>query len=55
MDRLRLNENQFFSVEHARRIIAKWRECYHEERPHSSLGMKTPKEFAPEQVLQLSS
>ena len=50
-----LNENQFFSVEQARRIITEWRKCYHEERPHSSLGMKTPKEFAPEQVLQLSS
>ena len=30
----------------ARRKIAAWRIDYNEERPHSSLGYKTPKEFA---------
>jgi len=30
----------------ARRKIAAWRIEYNEERPHSSLGYKTPKEFA---------
>ena len=30
----------------ARRQIAAWRNEYNEERPHSSLGYKTPKEFA---------
>ena len=30
----------------ARRKIAAWRKEYNEERPHSSLGYKTPKEFA---------
>ena len=30
----------------ARRRIAAWRIEYNEERPHSSLGYKTPKEFA---------
>jgi len=30
----------------ARRKIAAWRKEYNEELPHSSLGYKTPKEFA---------
>lgn len=30
----------------ARRKIAAWRKEYNEQRPHSSLGYKTPKEFA---------
>ena len=30
----------------ARRKIAVWRKEYNEQRPHSSLGYKTPKEFA---------
>lgn len=30
----------------ARRKIAAWRKEYNEDRPHSSLGYKTPKEFA---------
>ena len=30
----------------ARRKIAAWRKQYNEERPHSSLGYKTPSEFA---------
>jgi len=30
----------------ARRKIAAWRKEYNEERPHSSLGYKTPQEFA---------
>ena len=30
----------------ARRKIAAWRKEYNEERPHSSLGYLTPKEFA---------
>lgn len=43
-----LNESLFFSIEHAEQIINKWRKEYNEQRPHSSLGMKTPKEFAEE-------
>lgn len=35
----------------ARRKIAAWREEYNEERPHSSLGYKTPKEFAQAQAV----
>ena len=34
----------------ARRKIAAWRREYNEERPHSSLGYKTPKEFAAAQA-----
>ena len=30
----------------ARRKIAAWRKEYDEERPHSTLGYRTPKEFA---------
>jgi len=30
----------------ARRKIAAWRKDYNEERPHSCLGYRTPKEFA---------
>ena len=33
-----------------RRKIAVWRKEYNEERPHSSLGYKTPKEFAAAQA-----
>jgi putative transposase len=40
-----LNENWFMSLEHARRIIEKWRIDYNNERPHSSLGYLTPEEF----------
>jgi putative transposase len=36
----------FHNLFDARRKIAAWRNEYNEERPHSSLGYKTPKEFA---------
>jgi putative transposase len=35
----------------ARRKIAAWRTEYNEERPHSSLGYKTPNEFAAAQAV----
>ena len=41
-----LNENWFVSVEHARAVINTWRRDYNEVRPHSSLGDRTPAEFA---------
>lgn len=41
-----LNEHWFTSLEEARRIIEEWRVHYNEERPHSALGYKTPREFA---------
>ena len=41
-----LNENWFVSLEDVRRTIESWRIDYNENRPHSSLGGLTPKEFA---------
>ncbi len=41
-----LNEHWFISLAHARRIIEDWRIEYNTERPHSSLGNRTPHEFA---------
>ena len=41
-----LNENGFTSLEEARALIEEWRIHYNEQRPHSALGYKTPKEFA---------
>ncbi len=41
-----LNVNWFQNLFDARRKIAAWRIEYNEERPHSSLGYRTPKEFA---------
>ena len=35
-------------LEDARKKIERWRRVYNEKRPHSSLGMKTPKEFEEE-------
>jgi len=41
-----LNVSWFQNLFDARRKIAAWRKDYNEERPHSSLGYRTPKEFA---------
>jgi len=41
-----LNEHWFISLAHARRVIEAWRIEYNTERPHSSLGNRTPAEFA---------
>ena len=40
-----LNENIFFSINHAKEVIDGWRDIYNEFRPHRSLKGKTPKEF----------
>ncbi len=40
-----LNENLFFSIDHAKELTDEWREIYNEFRPHRSLNGKTPKEF----------
>ena len=45
-----LNLSWFQNLFDARRKIAAWRKEYNEERPHSSLGYKTPKEFAEAQA-----
>lgn len=50
-----LNEHQSFSISQAREIVSECRNHYHDERPHQALGMKTPKEFAREQVIRLTS
>jgi len=41
-----LNESLFFSIGHARSIIAAWVAAYNTERPHSLLGYATPANFA---------
>ncbi len=43
-----LNQNWFVSLNDARRIIEAWRVDYNTVRPHSSLGYRTPAEFAAE-------
>ncbi len=46
-----LTVSWFQNLFDARRKIAGWRIEYNEERPHSSLGYKTPKEFAAAQAV----
>jgi putative transposase len=41
-----LNANWFHNLADARRKIEAWREEYNSQRPHSSLGYRTPNEFA---------
>ncbi|MDA7933538.1 transposase [Akkermansiaceae bacterium] len=36
----------FYTLSEARVVIAAWKKKYNELRPHRSLGMKTPEEFA---------
>ena len=43
-----LNQNWFENLEAARRIIEAWRVDYNTVRPHSSLGYRTPEEYAAE-------
>ena len=41
-----LNEHWFLTIQDARQTIEAWRREYNEERPHSSLGRRTPREYA---------
>lgn len=41
-----LIEHWFLNLTHARSVIEAWRIEYNSERPHSSLGNRTPQEFA---------
>ena len=41
-----LNASWFRNLADARDKISRWREEYNSERPHSSLGYRTPNEFA---------
>ncbi len=43
-----LNANWFATMADARQKIEAWRQDYNEERPHSSLGYRTPRVFAAE-------
>lgn len=43
-----LNQNWFTSLSRAKQMIEDWRKEFNEERPHSSLNYKTPKQFAEE-------
>jgi putative transposase len=40
-----LNEHLFDTLRHARHLIAAWRDDYNQNRPHSSLGGLTPREY----------
>lgn len=50
-----LSEHWFLSLEDARWTIEEWRIDYNENRPHSSLGNLTPKEFADQLTAQENS
>ena len=41
-----LNEEVFYNQRYAQVVIERWRQQYNEERPHSSLGYRTPAEVA---------
>lgn len=41
-----LNVEEFANVREARALAHAWRDFYNRERPHSSLGYRTPAEFA---------
>ncbi len=48
-----LNEQLFLNTRHAQEVIEKWRIEYNEDRPHSSLGNRTPSEFVKEHKTML--
>jgi putative transposase len=41
-----LNETLFLGLKHAREKIGVWASEYNHRRPHSSLGYKTPSQYA---------
>ena len=41
-----LNQEVFYSAKHAQVLLDDWRAFYNAHRPHSSLGYRTPDEFA---------
>ena len=41
-----LGREIFYTLSESRVVIADWRRKFNEVRPHRSLGMRTPKEFA---------
>lgn len=50
-----LNQNYFMNLNDARLRIEVWRRDYNEHRPHSSLGNRTPNEFALEKSKVLTA
>lgn len=50
-----LSQNWFLNLGEARKEIEKWRKDYNEHRPHRSLKMKTPNQFAKEYQAMLTS
>lgn len=50
-----LNEEIFWNVRDAQAIVERWRRHYNEERPHSSLGYRTPAEAARSSAASTSS
>jgi len=48
-----LNAHEFLSLEHAKAVIEAWRNDYNDLRPHGSLGMLTPSEYANSQSVSL--
>ena len=47
-----LNQEIFFSIAETRVVVEDYRRLYNGERPHSSLGYKTPDEFAQNLTVQ---
>jgi len=47
-----LNETLFSALAQTRAAIATWKEDYNRNRPHSSLGNITPKEFATKMTME---
>jgi putative transposase len=41
-----LNEHLFFSINHARAIVAGWVDDFNTARPHSAIGYMTPAAYA---------
>lgn len=50
-----LSQHWFSTIEEAQREIEEWRKDYNEQRPHRSLKMKTPNQFAKEYELMLAN
>lgn len=50
-----LDQNWFNSIQEAKDKIEMWRKDYNQNRPHSSLNMKTPNEFAKEYGVVLTA
>jgi transposase InsO family protein len=46
-----LNEEVFYNARYAQVVIEAWRRAYNTERPHSSLGYRTPAEVAQDSVV----